>query len=455
MADKDKDKDEEEFDLGPIPAQPEPRSLDDELSALLPHLESLGQMSMEDYVESQKELTRFQSMFGLAFNRRFYDEIADREAAAQARALDTQRTGALTWAGTYGGQARATERANNPEWAAAMDKLSGLVGQIGQRSQMSKDLDKIAQGYLASGGPTTEFTALLDRQALDELKLGGALTAEEERMAQQSARSAYSARGMALGDPAALAEVLNRESYSQARLRERQGIAAGRETGSIARQEYANIFASGREAMGLQEQEANRAFAQSASSLTYAQNPAWQYLGMPTYPTMTATQGTQFTPAISGYDPAGMMSAGLTYGADLYNTNLNMAATDYNSYLNNAAALQAAQIQADASLASAQAQAGAYGQSNTGAAIGSAAIGAAGSAAAGAAAAVALCWVAREIYGAADKRWRIFRVWLMLEAPRELRNLYREHGQAIARSIKDRPVIKAMLRSIFDKVVRA
>ena len=57
--------------------------------------------------------------------------------------------------------------------------------------------------------------------------MGGALTAEDTRGAQQAARAAFSARGMATGQSGALAEVLNRDSFARARQNERRGFASG------------------------------------------------------------------------------------------------------------------------------------------------------------------------------------------------------------------------------------
>jgi hypothetical protein len=161
---------------------------------------------------------------------------------------------------------------------------------------------------------------------------------------------------------------------------------------------------------------------------------------------MGATQ--QFSAPQTQPSVGPVISSGLAYGSDLFNTNTNMAASMYNSYQNNLAALQGAQIQANAQIQAAQLQAGAMGGSSGGG-IAGAAIGAAGSAAS-AAVSAAFCWVAREVFGEGDKRWRTFRVWLVLEAPRALRELYAEHGEAIAARIRGLPHIKAALRQIME-----
>lgn len=68
------------------------------------------------------------------------------------------------------------------------------------------------------------LSGALNQSALSGLSLGGSLSDEEQRMATQGAREAYSARGLVAGRPAATAEVLNRDAYSRQRLQERQNF---------------------------------------------------------------------------------------------------------------------------------------------------------------------------------------------------------------------------------------
>lgn len=75
------------------------------------------------------------------------------------------------------------------------------------------------------GTQPSDLSKTLNTSALSQLTLGGALSAEDERNAQQAARAAYSSRGLVAGRPAAAAEVLNRQAYSDARRQERQNFA--------------------------------------------------------------------------------------------------------------------------------------------------------------------------------------------------------------------------------------
>lgn len=66
---------------------------------------------------------------------------------------------------------------------------------------------------------------------------------------------------------------------------------------------------------------------------------------------------------------------------------------------------------------------------------------------------MALCWVAREVYGTEDNRWKIFRAWLLTEAPEWLYNLYSEHGEGFAEYISDKPILKRIVKAAMDLVV--
>jgi hypothetical protein len=68
--------------------------------------------------------------------------------------------------------------------------------------------------------------------------------------------------------------------------------------------------------------------------------------------------------------------------------------------------------------------------------------------------ALAICWVAREVYGTEDGKWTIFRSWLLTEAPEWLFKLYAEHGEEFAHFISDKPMIKYFVRKAMDLVVK-
>lgn len=62
----------------------------------------------------------------------------------------------------------------------------------------------------------------------------------------------------------------------------------------------------------------------------------------------------------------------------------------------------------------------------------------------------AICWVAREVYGADNPAWLEFREWMMNSAPSWLRNAYMKHGPKFAEWVKRNPWSKRVLRPLMD-----
>jgi len=58
----------------------------------------------------------------------------------------------------------------------------------------------------------------------------------------------------------------------------------------------------------------------------------------------------------------------------------------------------------------------------------------------------AMCWVAREVYGADNPKWLLFRTWLLEDAPAWFRVLYLHHGESFARWLRNKPRVKAVVR---------
>lgn len=74
-------------------------------------------------------------------------------------------------------------------------------------------------------------------------------------------------------------------------------------------------------------------------------------------------------------------------------------------------------------------------------------MGAIGSAASAAAVAAVACWVAREVYGPINPKWKQFRRWLFTKAPKRFARWYLRNGKAVAERISSRPIIKSIIRS--------
>ena len=153
--------------------------------------------------------------------------------------------------------------------------FSGQMQQQMQAQQPYSSLqDTPAGGYVgavrdfAPNQKIGQSANMLLNQSQRELAAGRSLTSEEQRMADQSARSAYAARGMALGNQAIGAEILNRADVSNQRYQQRLQNAASAAQVGLSQQELAQSAQAQRyqQAMGREELSANtqvNAFNQS------------------------------------------------------------------------------------------------------------------------------------------------------------------------------------------------
>ena len=66
-------------------------------------------------------------------------------------------------------------------------------------------------------------------------------------------------------------------------------------------------------------------------------------------------------------------------------------------------------------------------------------------------AAIKACWVAREVYGMNNPKWKLFRIWLFNFAPAWFRFIYLKFGERLAKFISDKPRLKKWIRSWMDR----
>ena len=125
-----------------------------------------------------------------------------------------------------------------------------------------------------------------------------------------------------------------------------------------------------------------------------------------------------------------------------YADSMEWAWTSAENELDRIATLAEAKLEADQQDAASRRQA----SSNAGSAVGGL-IGTLG------AAAIQFCWVAREVYGVSDLRWVKFRYWMLDDSPRWLHWLYLNYGESFAKFIKNKPIIKGILKRFMDKVI--
>ena len=194
------------------------------------------------------------------------------------------------------------------------DQLAGKL----DNEYLKRTRGVVGEELTAASTPNA-IEARLMQDAESELALGRSLSPEQMREATQSARAAFAARGMATGNAAAGAEILNRDAFATARQDQRRGFAAGVNQMDLARRQRRVGLAG---AYGDLDP-----FRQSIG-------PAFQ-LGA-----QTLSNTTQQVDSIFG--------GSLQQAGNVESFNTNMAMNRYNSVMNNNAALQSAGMQAGA-----------------------------------------------------------------------------------------------------------
>ena len=194
------------------------------------------------------------------------------------------------------------------------DQLAGKL----DNEYLARTRGVVGEELQAASAPNA-IEARLQQDAESELALGRSLSPEQERMATQSARAGMAARGMATGNAALGAEILNRDAYASARQDQRRGFAAGVNQMDLARRQRRVGLAG---AYG------------DLDPFRQAIGPAFG-LGSQTLSTTTGQVNSIF-------------GGSLQQAGNVESFNTNMAMNRYNSVMNNNASLQSAGMQAGA-----------------------------------------------------------------------------------------------------------
>ncbi len=64
-----------------------------------------------------------------------------------------------------------------------------------------------------------------------------------------------------------------------------------------------------------------------------------------------------------------------------------------------------------------------------------------------------LCWVAREVFGADNPKWMLFREWMLHRAPDQLRELYERNGERLAAKLREMPSLKPAIRAFMEEKI--
>ena len=227
-------------------------------------------------------------------------------------------------------------RLNNDYLARSRGVIGEELAAASAPNAIEAQLQQRALGDLQRGPTAIQQQLLGDAQR--ELALGQSLSPEEQRNATQSARAAMAARGMATGNAAAGAEILNRDAYGRQRQDQRRQFAMGAEQYGVGMEEARRAQALGANQLDL----ARRQRRIGLGGMYLETDPYRQALG-PAFglggDTLRTSQGQVSNIFANSLNQSGNVSS--------FNTNMGMSLR--NSALNNNAAMQAAAMQAGAS----------------------------------------------------------------------------------------------------------
>jgi len=271
-------------------------------------------------------------------------------ADEMAGVADTGAAGVSRYADPTDQASLAAQQAVNAS-AGRVDGSAGALGSLAGRINYDP----------------TAIEAELERQAIGDLRLGRSLTPEEQRDAQQSARSAFAARGLGTSMGASAAEILNRDRFASARQDQRRqfagGVNAANQDARMARMglggqlygQQGNLFASGGQLRDAAGRMRLAGLGQSADIMANAGNMRMQGRAQAANTMDAAARlalaNSQNINAISPYTQAlqgGGYSQGLGLAQNTASFNTNMLESRRNSYMNNMAGLQSAEMQAGA-----------------------------------------------------------------------------------------------------------
>lgn len=231
------------------------------------------------------------------------------------------RTGNVNDARDLGGIGLTTLQQLNPNMYSALNRANTSAGTAGQPSDIQRTLED---------------------QARTGLGLGGNLSDEDLRRAQQSAREAWSARGLVNSPGAVGAEILNTDALSRQRLAERQGLAQTVDATGYAQRQGG--FTNQLQNANLQSQNAFNPFQQITSANTQNQGNNQQLFGQAAGFSSGQLGNANVNQLVNPYNP---------YAQDVYNSNFNAGNARYIAAGNNAAAMSGARDASSGALANA------------------------------------------------------------------------------------------------------
>lgn len=310
------------------------------------------------------------------------------------------------------------DQADEAARRAAASQTSTLPGLNNLSLQMQRQatLDADATGRAVNPnlyGVRDTFA----KQLQDELAAGSDLTKAQRNKVQQRIRGAQASRGNILGDGAAFDEAIAESDYAQNLVNDRRSQALG----LINSRDLSPNFTS------LGVVNPTQVVAPNNNGANFSVQTAVNPL-MPNFTATTTAAPNVTATAIPTSNPLSMMNpnagqSGANYGLSAWQTTTQQQSQQQNPWMAGLGLLAGTAL------------------GGIGGGVGSALGKAAGS--------WATCWVARAVLGTETNRWRMFRAWLLLEAPPSFRARYIRQGARFADWLENKPGVAALLRPFF------
>jgi len=327
------------------------------------------------------------------------------------------------------------ERASQQLFQIDPDSYRTAVGLGQQYRQMA------TEPIGATTTPETEqIRQTIEDEALNQLRLGSTIGAEERRGYEQSIRAAQTARGNVFGLGPAVQEASQIGAAGEQRKLARYGAAqnflgSGLSSGDALKADIAfrdalrqNRLGAAANFIGGGPSIANLAGARTAQQQGAMQSYIQANQALPGGFNQQPSTAANFYQAVDQQIPVQLTNA----FNQLYRSQADYGASTYGAQIG-AISRQPNGFQNFATLAGGV-------KDLAGAAGGFASMG-------------VLCWVAREVYGIDNPKWLQFREWMLTKASDNLRNFYIEYGERIAESIRNKPKIKAIIRKWMDSKI--
>jgi hypothetical protein len=322
------------------------------------------------------------------------------------------------------------ERASQQLFQIDPDSYRTAVGLGQQYRQMA------TEPIGATTTPETEqIRQTIEDEALNQLRLGSTIGAEERRGYEQSIRAAQTARGNIFGLGPAVQEASEIGAAGEQRKLARYGAAqnflgSGQSTGDALKADLAfrdalrqNRLGAAANFIGGGPSIYNLAGARTAQQQGAMQSYIQANQALPGGFNQQPSTAANFYQAVDQQIPVQLTNA----FNQLYRSQADYGASTYG------------------------AQIGAISRQETGSqAFGNIASGIGNLVKIP----IPLCWVAREVYGIDNPKWLQFREWMLTKASDNLRNFYIEYGERIAESIRNKPKIKAIIRKWMDGKIK-